>query len=304
MYRKPHVWLCLACVACAASRLSDASADDIARLDSSELCEMTTNASWLNTAQICQDGDSCGDQALHCASDAPAGDSRWSASAGVLALHRQRPASAPLFFNFFDQQQGLDAASFDFGYKPAWELSLARQISAVSDLEFRYFGGDAWSARARTVTDPADPLVINARIPVLVPSGRTIDATYGSDLHSFELNLQATPHGCVTWLVGFRYLELAEVLHADLIDPAGGRRPWRTTREHRIGCGVVKSVQTPLCWTWAPACGWICPARLEFSAIATANAATSIRGLSVCMRARTPAGHPFSAKPACRSYTV
>ncbi len=143
---------------------------------------------------------------------------RWSIRAGALALHRSRPDSAQLFFNFFDPTQGLDAASFDLGFKPAWEVSLGHRLTDALDFEIRYLSGDAWTSRAMVATDSADPLVINARTPIFLAAGRNIDATYGSDLRSFEANLRMVRNERVTWLVGFRYLELDEQLRADLVD--------------------------------------------------------------------------------------
>jgi hypothetical protein len=160
-------------------------------------------------------GSNCGKVAGCCVACQP----KWGVRAGVLALSRERPDSAVLFVNPLNVAENMDAGDFDFGYKAGFDLSVMRRLECRPDIEFRYMGSDAWTARAGAVTTAADPLAINALIPVFLPTGRDIQAVYGSELDSFELNLRTDPWcGCVTWLVGFRYLELDEVFRADLVD--------------------------------------------------------------------------------------
>ena len=110
--------------------------------------------------------------------------------------------------------QKLDASDFDFGYRAGVDLSVMRRFDCLPDIEFRYLADDAWNSRAGAV----DILRINTRNPLTLDTNRDVYASYGSELHSFELNLRSAGRGRVTWLAGFRYLELDENFHADLVD--------------------------------------------------------------------------------------
>ncbi len=189
-------------------------------------------------------GSECGKAAGCCVDCRP----KWGVRAGALALFRERPDSAVLFVNPFNVAENMNAADFDFGYKAGFELSVMRRLECRPDIEFRYMGSDAWSARAGTVTTAADALVINSQIPVFLPTGRDIQAVYGSELDSFELNLRTDPCcGCVTWLVGFRYLELDEVFQADLIDAVTPSPTvvFDTTTQNRL-FGIQVGAEVPL----------------------------------------------------------
>jgi hypothetical protein len=72
-------------------------------------------------------------------------------------------------------------------------------------------GSDAWTARAGLTT--TGTLTIGTAVPIGTPNS-TVTSAYGSELGSFELNLRASRGGCVTWLLGFRYLELDEAYRA------------------------------------------------------------------------------------------
>jgi len=143
---------------------------------------------------------------------------KWAARAGVLALSRQKPDSTVLFVNPFNAAEDLKASDFDFGYTTGLDVAVMRRFDQWPDVEFRYMGTDTLSAGAGAVTTTAAPLRINTQIPVFLPTGRTIDATYGSDLGSFELNLRSDPQGSHIWLFGIRHVELDEGFHANLID--------------------------------------------------------------------------------------
>jgi hypothetical protein len=174
---------------------------------------------------------------------------KWGVRAGALALFRESPDSAVLFVNPLDTTENLDAADFDFGYKAGYELSVMRRLQRWPDVEFRYMGCDAWTARAGTSTTTAAPLAINAQIPVFLPTGRDITAVYASDLDSFELNLRTDRWlDCVTLLVGFRYLELDEAFQADLVDAVTPAPTVRldTTTQNRL-YGVQVGVEVMLC---------------------------------------------------------
>jgi hypothetical protein len=172
---------------------------------------------------------------------------KWGVRAGALALFREKPDSAVLFANPLNAAEQLDASEFDFDFQAGFEVSIMRRFDRWPDIEFRYMGVDGWTGRAGAVTTTSDPLAINTAIPVFLPTGRTIDAEYGSELESYELNLRSDPScGRITWLAGFRYLELDESLHADLVDavtPAPTVRLAAGTRNRLYGGQVGAEVK-------------------------------------------------------------
>jgi hypothetical protein len=141
----------------------------------------------------------------------------WTVRADALALARTRPSDRVLYANPLQPQQQLDAADFHLGYEAGIDLSLKRLLACGYALELRYLKNDAWNGTALTATDTNDPLSINAAIPVFLPTGRTIDAQYASQLDNLELNF-VVPCKTVDWLAGFRYIELDEQLRAELAD--------------------------------------------------------------------------------------
>lgn len=154
----------------------------------------------------------------HC--DPPRCEPAWLVRAGAVALDRDGPGEDTLFFNPLDPSEHFDSAAFDLGYQAGFDIGLIRRFDALPDVEFRWLSVDGWSDTAGAATTASDPLAIDAGIPIFVATGRTIEAVYGSDLQSFEWNLRTG--GCfrrITWLAGFRYLELDESFQADLIDP-------------------------------------------------------------------------------------
>jgi len=134
----------------------------------------------------------------------------------VLFLKRRDPGTAVLIFNTADATQNLDASSFNFDLNPGVDLSLARCLGGDNALEVRYFGIDQWRAVADTATTPDDLLQINAARPVFGFAGTAINADCTSELHNLEINGQHLAGDRLTWLVGFRYMELDEQFLATL----------------------------------------------------------------------------------------
>lgn len=143
---------------------------------------------------------------------------KWGARAGALVLFRESPDSAVLFLEQSSPANSLSAEDFDFGYKAGYDVSLMRRFDNLPDIELRYLGSDAWTARAGLVT--ASTVELGTRIPVTAPDAREIETVIGSKLDSAEINARfGRCGGRIVWLVGFRYLELDEVLDASLVDP-------------------------------------------------------------------------------------
>jgi hypothetical protein len=82
-------------------------------------------------------------------------------------------------------------------------------------MEVRFFSVDGWAAQASAEMLTA-PIQINTATGDFVNETGTVDASYHSELCSFEANARLPHSERVTWLAGFRYLELDERFHADI----------------------------------------------------------------------------------------
>jgi hypothetical protein len=150
--------------------------------------------------------------------DAAGGCYAWRVRAEAVALDRSRPHSRVLVEDIAAVPATLNASTFDFGFKPGWDVSLSRCLTPGWEIEARCLWDDAWEARAgAAVTAPYQVNTSPPLFPPLIPAAAgAVAARYTSRLHDFELNAR---HEClprVTLLAGFRYVELDEGLHFDL----------------------------------------------------------------------------------------
>jgi hypothetical protein len=165
-------------------------------------------------------GDCCGDNCCgdSCCDLASCCGPTWTARMGVVVLERDRPDSVTLLRNTGNGVRVFDGDWFDFDYEVGPDVSLFRHTSAGNALEVRYFGVYDWEARAGanlggSITIPTIPVTIMA--PMV-----NVNALYESSLHSTEVNWRINQNGPVTWLTGFRWIELNDTL--DVSATVGG----------------------------------------------------------------------------------
>ena len=152
-------------------------------------------------------GASCPGACDCCPTDCP---QLWDVRAGAVILHRSRPddhviATSP--GGVFEVTAGGD---FGFGWDGGVDLYVARQLSDCRGVEFRYFGLDSTAGFNNDLTvdfNFGGGTIINLL---------DVDATYRSNLDSAELNMRIDQSPRVTWLAGFRYLGLEELLNYDV----------------------------------------------------------------------------------------
>jgi hypothetical protein len=134
----------------------------------------------------------------------------WTVRAGAVILHRSRPdddviASSP--GGLFEVSAGGD---FEFGWDGGVDLYVARDLGCGYGVEARYFGVDSRAGFGYDFTvdfDFGGGTIINLL---------DVDAAYRSNLDSAEINLRIDGSPRVTWLAGFRYVELQELLNYDV----------------------------------------------------------------------------------------
>lgn len=162
----------------------------------------------------------------------------WTLTADAVFMHRSRPDSLVLMYDFADPTRNLNADSFDFGFASGWDVSLQR-ATANGNLEARFFSIDGWDSATTAIAGPASLVVINNAMPFTSPGVTSIDATYDSELLGAELNLRRDLTEWASLIGGFRYLELDEQFHADLNDVALLPTTYDTQTRNRLYGGQV-----------------------------------------------------------------
>jgi hypothetical protein len=178
------------------------------------------NASNNATSPSCNDCDACNACNLGCSCC-----NQWYVSAGAVILHRNRP-DAGAILNPVGPGISVGAGDYDFGWNGGPDITVGRQIDCCNSWEVRYFndlGASASSAFSFGVTD----FRIATGAPVNVIGLTTADDT---DLHSAEFNLRHKLNDYVTFLSGFRYVELEDSLRYDLdLGPFSSLYTWHET---------------------------------------------------------------------------
>lgn len=106
----------------------------------------------------------------------------------------------------------INTGDLDFAHRWGPRISLTRCFSDVNSVEFSYFQIDGWNSTAtRTGAISVQfPSFAHPPLPVGAPFG-VADFNYSSRIYNGEANLRhMANNGWLTWIVGFRYLELSE----------------------------------------------------------------------------------------------
>ena len=136
----------------------------------------------------------------------------WTVNAGAVFLERSRPSSSPILQSITTGQPLLTGGNFGFNFAAGPDVQLIRRLRNGKGLEIRYFAVDGGNSN-EAGTIPPNTLL--STIPKLtVAPGTAWDAPYRSQLYSAEINLRrASPRfDWLTWLAGFRWVELQEGL--------------------------------------------------------------------------------------------
>ncbi len=170
------------------------------------------------TAGKCDDGscDSCEDVVT--SSCVPC-TNQWTVWTEVMFLRRSDASSFPLIT---DQNTGdtlLNANQLDFQHRAVPRIFLIRDYCDCWGWEIGYFGLQSWDSTGEGGGE-LSPVLNGPGIPIGSTAPGTIyQAHYGSDLHNAEFNVRRRTSPCVTWIAGFRFLELQESLRAGSIAP-------------------------------------------------------------------------------------
>lgn len=147
-----------------------------------------------------------------------------TAYAGATIMSRSGLNNRLLVRNPFDMRQNISGDDFDFGSGSGTEAALTvhRLLSSV-DVELRYLStGDI--ADQQTTNMAGTLLQLQTSSPINVFGPRRVTTSFQSRLQSMEANFRFRYGGGWHWLsyvAGFRYLQLSERLNLGLTDTTG-----------------------------------------------------------------------------------
>jgi len=134
----------------------------------------------------------------------------WTVRAGAVILERSRPRRTLVVDDTTGGTERGWADRFDFGFEGGPDLTITRWLANGNGVEVRYFGALQWDDQHRWNSAagwslPALPPIIGAGIGA-------VDVNYLSRLNSTEINYREAPNQTISYLVGFRWIELHEEL--------------------------------------------------------------------------------------------
>ena len=163
----------------------------------------------------------------------------WKVRAGAAILNRSRPDAVSIIRpagGLIDISTGND---FDMGYAGGPDISIERRLGdGPNSVEVRFLGGLEWNSLHQY------GVLGNIDIgPITLPTALDVNGNYQSKLNSTEINLRHQRSDRVTWLAGFRVIELSEELaySVDFLVPNLTGVSW-DTNNHLYGTQVGADV--------------------------------------------------------------
>jgi hypothetical protein len=147
-------------------------------------------------------------------------DPTWAVRADALALQRSGLQQRVLLITRAANNAALlDAQDLNFNTAAGFQLGFTRfnVLDTGWDLEALYFNVDGFSANSGIINSP-DGIDVNFQTPVGFPGQVTAGLTYTSDLQNLELNARRQALCNLTFLAGFRWVELDENLAVTLLN--------------------------------------------------------------------------------------
>ncbi len=215
--------------------------DEVSSAETTETASIIYDSQVAGTAYKSGRGDCCEDD---CAGEC--GDlcrslcaPTWKVRAGAVILTRSRPDQVVLARPLGGLIQISGGEDFDFGYAGGPDISIERRLGdGPNSVEVRYFGALNWNA-AYDYGNTGDIQIG----PINIPLAFDVNANYQSKLNSTEFNFRHQRSDRVTWLTGFRIIELNEQLdyNVDFIVPNLSGVSWNSSN-HLYGGQVGADV--------------------------------------------------------------
>jgi hypothetical protein len=167
-------------------------------------------------ASACDCNDCCGQSCCdhHCCDDCCCNECCpcWTVEAGAVIMQRGDPRSALVLVNQnIGPEDPINARDFTFNWEAGPDISVIRTIGGGSNaIDVRFFGVNDWTASQSVASNGVGYiLTTNPPIPLFGP----VTAMYTSRLYSAEINWEHTASDRLTWLAGFRWLQVNENLN-------------------------------------------------------------------------------------------
>ncbi len=191
-------------------------------------CEATCGASCNSACNVAPDAgcDATGFSWSNCVENEPwfrAGEQRfqdlcetcggctWKADASVLLLHRSTPGTRTVLYDPTTGADLYDASRLEFPYAAGPRVSLTALDCEGWGFELNYFGVDGWSA----TTDIPNVSLPSGKAYLVLDSVTEVPVTSAhfesiARLYSTESNFRKPLFGNISFLAGFRWLELTD----------------------------------------------------------------------------------------------
>lgn len=134
----------------------------------------------------------------------------WRGRVGAAILDRSKPEDDVIARPLGGLLEVSAGGDFDFGWSGGVDVYLAREISPGLGVEVRFFNVDFDAGY--DYGDTGNLEIGHTTVSNLFD----VDGAYSSKLYSTEVNLRLPTSERVTWLTGFRWLELSERLNYDI----------------------------------------------------------------------------------------
>jgi hypothetical protein len=148
---------------------------------------------------------------------------RFALEMGTVFLFRSRSDSTVLFGNPTAMAENINAADFRFGVSAGIDAGLiVYEQHDLTDVEFRAMWVDEWVGGTTQVFSGSS-VRFELNPPIGTSGPRDGFAVYGSEFFSSEVNVRfRSPKKCdgATFVLGFRMMNVDEVLDAKFVDPA------------------------------------------------------------------------------------
>jgi hypothetical protein len=142
--------------------------------------------------------------------------SAWIVSAGAVFLHRSRPDPSSIITPSSGPGTLISGSNFGFNWNSGPIISIGRRTKSGWIIEARYFNDR--NATANYVVDNVTTFRM-AGIGVTILGGGSISASYLTQLDSTELNALKPVNDRVSWIAGFRALQLHDRLDMTIASP-------------------------------------------------------------------------------------
>lgn len=150
---------------------------------------------------------------------------------GAIILQRARPQSTPFVFNANTGDPIIDPANYVFPFRAGVDVGLLRR-GERADIDFRYFGVNQWSTSQGPINAGPGASLAGPSFGGGSADPLTISSGYTSTLQSVESNLRKNVSSRLTFLGGFRYLQLRDRLSLtaqDFVNPDTTQLGFNTT---------------------------------------------------------------------------